>query len=176
MQVRQTILFAAALLFAVACATSLTSDIKVETETAPKANLKGYSTYAWLGSAEIVNDPKGQWEPPAFDADAQIRQLINAAMRNKGLTEVKANPDVLVGFAAGVDMASLEIKENPENKMQTLENVPKGALVVMLVDPRNRQPVWVGEAIANIQGKISADDVKKRLEYAVTQMFSKMER
>lgn len=173
---RYSILLVAAFLFAVGCASTLTSDIKVETETAPKANLKGYKTYAWLGSAEIVSDPKGQWEPPAFDADAEIRHLINAAMRKKGISEVTENPDLLVGFAAGIDMAALELKEDPESKMQKLQNVPKGALVVMLVDPATRYPVWVGEAIADIQQKVSTEDVKKRLEYAVNQMFKQMKR
>jgi ABC-type nitrate/sulfonate/bicarbonate transport system substrate-binding protein len=92
------------------------------------------------------------------------------------MTEVAANPDVLVGFAAGIDMATLEIKENPDNKMQTLENVPKGALVVMLVDPKTRQPVWVGEALANVQKKLPSKDVKARLKYAVKEMFDQMKR
>ena len=176
MHVRHAILLVVALLFTAACASTLTSDIEVKTETASKANLKAYKTYAWLGSAEIVNDPKGQWEPPEFVADAEIRYLINAALRDKGMTEVAANPDVLVGFAAGIDMATLEIKENPDNKMQTLENVPKGALVVMLVDPKTRQPVWVGEALANVQKKLPSKDVKARLKYAVKEMFDQMKR
>jgi len=43
----------------VACASPLTQDIKVDAEADPKANLAGYNTYAWLGSAAILNDPKG---------------------------------------------------------------------------------------------------------------------
>ncbi|HID48550.1 MAG TPA: DUF4136 domain-containing protein [Chromatiales bacterium] len=163
-------------LFFTGCASTLTSDIEVETETAPRVNLNGYKTYAWLGSAQIVYDPEGQWEPPAFDADAEIRRMINAALRDKGFIEVASGPDVLVGFAAGIDMEALEIREHPEEKLQTLENVPRGALVIMLVDPATRHPVWVGEALAKVQKKISAEDVKKRLQYAVDRMFGQMER
>jgi hypothetical protein len=69
------------------CATA-TKDIRVETESAPGVNLSGYTTYAWAGSAEVVNDPHGNWEPPGFDADAELRFLINRELRGKGMQEV----------------------------------------------------------------------------------------
>ena len=82
-------------LFVTACATALTKDIKVDTETAPNANLSAYKTYAWIAAAQILNDPDGQWEPRKFDADAEIRFLINNELRKKGMTEVDRNPDML---------------------------------------------------------------------------------
>ena len=62
-------------LFITGCST-LTQDIEVDAEADPKANLAGYKTYAWLGSAAILYDPRGKWEPPQFDADAEIKWLI----------------------------------------------------------------------------------------------------
>ena len=47
------------ILLSAACATAPTSDIKVETEAAPGADLTAYKTYAWLAAAKIVNDPAG---------------------------------------------------------------------------------------------------------------------
>ena len=159
-----------------ACASTLTQDIKVDAEADPKANLAGYKTYAWLGSAAILYDPQGKWEPPAFDADSEIKFLIDRELRNRGIKEVAVNPDLIVGFAAGIDMEALELVENKESKLQVLENVPKGSLVVVLLDGTTGIPVWAGAARGNVQQEISSDDVRKRLDYAVTQMFKLMKR
>ena len=83
------------------CATGVTKDIMVKTDSDPKANLAGYKSYAWLGSAAIVFDDKGRWEPPQFDADAEIKFLIDRELRNRGMTEDSANPDLVIAFAAG---------------------------------------------------------------------------
>ena len=60
-----------------ACNSIPTDDIKTTAELDPKANFKGYKTYTWLGSAGILKDPDGKWEPPKFDADAEIIFLVN---------------------------------------------------------------------------------------------------
>lgn len=164
-------------LFITACASPLTQDIEVDAEADPKANLTGYKTYAWLGSAAILYDPRGKWEPPAFDADAEIKFLIDRELRNRGIKEVAVNPDLIVGFAAGIDMEALELVENKETKLQVLENVPKGSLVIVLIDGATGNPVWASAALGNVQQQeISSDDVRKRLDYAVTQMFKLMKR
>lgn len=166
-----------AVLFLAACAsTSLTRDIEVETETDAAADLKAYQTYAWIGSAEIVNDPHGHWEPPALDADTEIRHLINTEMRDQGFVEVERDPDLLVGFAAGIDMAALELVDNPDTDMQTLENVPRGALLVVLIDASTRYAVWAGIAAGNVKSQRPAEETRKRLAYAVDEMFKQMTR
>ncbi len=166
-----------ALLFLVttACST-LTQDIKVDAEADPKANLAGYKTYAWLGSAAILYDPRGKWEPPEFDADAEIKFLIDRELRKRGIKEVAVNPDMIVGFAAGIDMEALELVEDKESKLQMLKNVPTGSLVIVLIDGASGNPVWASAAVADVQQEISSDDVRKRLDYAVTQMFKLMKR
>ena len=72
-------------LLGVGCGTA-TKDIKVDSETRSGADLVGYKTYAWIGSAQIVNDPRGQWEPPPLDADAEIRWLIDRELRKRAAT------------------------------------------------------------------------------------------
>ena len=162
-------------LFVTACATTtLTKDIKVDTETAPKADLGAYKTYAWIAAAQILNDPAGQWEPPKFDADAEIRFLINSELRKKGMSEVDRNPDMLVAYIAGVDMAALELKKDPKQEMEVLKNSPKGALVVMFIDTVTIKPVWAGVAVGNVKTERSAEDTKKRLDYAVAEMFKSL--
>ena len=173
MSVRRYLIIGAMVLLGVGCATA-TKDIKVDAETRSGADLAGYKTYAWLGSAQIINDPRGQWEPPQLDADAEIRWLIDRELRKRGMIEVNRGPDVLVGFAAGINMEALELVKDPETKADSMKNVPKGALVVVLADARTRIPVWVGTATADLQEKPDVETAKKRLDYAVTQMFKKM--
>jgi hypothetical protein len=170
-------LFLAFLMTAVlsGCATA-PKDIVVETESHPGINFTTYKTYAWLASAEVVNDPHGNWEPPGFDTDTELRRLISQELRNKGMQEVSARPDLLVAFAAGINMELLKIVEDPETKMYTFKDAPKGALTVVLVDPATRYPVWVGRAVGDLEVGRTSEEIAKRLSYAVKTMFSKFRR
>jgi hypothetical protein len=156
------------------CASSVTSDIVVETDSDPKANLAGYRSYAWLGSAAILFDEQGRWEPPQFDADAEITFLIDRELRAHGLTEDSVNPDLVVAYAAGIDMDSLDVKTDPDSGLDVLEEAPAGALTVILVDAETGLAVWVGIATANIQENPTAETTRKRLDFAVSKMFDKL--
>ena len=165
-------LFATMLLLAACASSSVTKDIKVETDSDPKADLSGYKTYAWLGSAAILFDEKGQWEPPQFDADAEIKFLIDRELRAHGMTEDSVSPDLIVAYAAGIDMDSMDIKVDPETELEVVENIPVGALTVMLVDAQTGFAVWAGIATAEIQEEPTIETTKQRLDYAVTEMFA----
>ena len=156
--------------FLVGCASFPTDDIQVETAADPKVNFSGYKTYAWLGSVGIVNDPQGHWEPPQFDADAEIVFLINEALRKRGMSESNNNPNMLVVYGIGLDMAALELKQNPESKVTTLENVPQTGLIVALIDPETGFVTWAGVAAAEYKN-LDPETQKKRLEYVVKTMF-----
>jgi hypothetical protein len=156
------------------CATGPTGDIKVDAQSAAGFTLAGYKTYAWLATARIIDDPDGNWAPPQFDADAEIKRLIEREMRARSISEVALFPDVFVGFAAGVDMQRLELKQDPEQKIDVLHNARKGALTVILIDGTTGNTVWVGAAVGDVQGKRTAEQSRARLEYAVRQMFRKL--
>ncbi len=167
------LLFTIMLLIA-GCATNHTKDIIVDAEADPKANFSGYSSYSWLGSAAILYDPEGKWEPPQFDADAEIKFHIDSELRKRGMVEDTLNPDMIVAFAAGIDMSIMEIDIDPESNLTLLENVPMGALAVILVDADTGLAIWGGVATAEIQENPSQEVIKKRLEFAVTSMFKKL--
>ena len=149
------------ILLAAGCVNSATKDIMVDTDADPKADFKGYTSYAWLGAAAIVNDPEGNWEPPEFDADAEIKFLIDRELRKHGMIESATNPDLIVAYAAGIDMAVMEIKIDPESYLETLRNVPMGALIVALIDDKTGLAIWGGVATAEIQESPGLDVVKK---------------
>ena len=166
--------FIIVLMLLAGCASVPTKDIQVEALSDPKVNFSGYKTYTWLGAAAIVNDPHGQWEPPQFDADAEIKFLIDRELRKRGMLENKTNPDLVIVFAAGIDMEALELKVDAKTKMDMLENVPQGGLVVVLVDSRSGFVCWIGMATAEVQESSDTKTVKARLDHAVTQMFKKL--
>ena len=156
------------------CATVQTQDIKVDAQTDPRANFSGYKTYGWLGAAAIVNDPYGRWEPPQFNADAEIAFLINRELRKRGMSQTSVDPDMVVAYAAGIDMDALQLKVDPTTKMDMVENVPQGGLTVVLIDSDSGFVIWLGRATAEIQEDPDIKTVKARLDYAVSKMFKKL--
>ena len=174
MKKTQLLIGALVLIFAFGCASVPTKDIKIDAQSDPKANFSGYKTYAWLGAAAIVNDPYGQWEPPQFDADAEIKFLIDRELRKRGMTQDTVNPDLIVAFAAGIDMEALGLKTNPNTQSNMLNNVPQGGLAVVLADSQTGFAIWVGTAVAELQENPDTNTVKARLDYAVTRMFKKL--
>lgn len=157
--------------FLISSCVTLTNDIEVETHASPDADFSAYKSYAWAGSAQIVFDPIGQWEQPTLDTDEEVKFNINRELRNKGLFEVSNDPDLLVAFAAGVDMTTLELKEDPNAKKPVLTNVPKAALVVALIDAHTGYTVWLGYAEGRVQKQQSIENIQKRIDYAVSTMF-----
>ena len=163
-----------ALVFSVGCSSVPTKDIQIDAQTDPKANMSGYNTYAWLATAAILNDPNGQWEPLQFDADSEVKFLIDGELRERGMSESSSDPDLAVVFAAGVDMDALGLKVGDETRIDMLKNVPQGALIVALVDVRTGFVAWVGVAAGEIQESPDTATVKARLAYAVSEMFKKL--
>jgi hypothetical protein len=165
---------AIAIILLTGCTSVPTKDIELGAQADPKANFAGYKTYAWLAAAGILNDPYGKWEPPAFDADAEIKYLIDRELRKRGLFQNSADPDMFVAFAAGIDMEALELKVNPETQMDHVENVPQGGLLIAFIDSETGFVIWGGVATADMQDNPDADTVKARLDYAVTGLLKKL--
>ena len=152
------------------CAT-ITQDINVETHVHPDVDFNTFKSYTWAGSAQIVFDPVGQWEQPTLDTDEEVKFNINRELRGKGLFEVQSNPDLLVAFAAGIDMSSLELKEDPASKKEVLTKIPKAALVIALVDAKTGYTVWLGFAEGDVQEQQTIENIRARIDYAVTEIF-----
>jgi hypothetical protein len=163
----------ATMLLVTGCA-SVTSDIVVEAEADPTVKFSGFKTYAWLGSASILYDPAGKWEPPEFDADAEIKFLIDNELRARGMSEDTVNPGLIVAFAAGVDMAAMRDELDSDSNITALKNVPEGALTVVMIDSHTGMAIWAGLATADISENPDSEVIKKRLAYAVSTMFKQL--
>jgi hypothetical protein len=168
------LIFASVVMLFSGCASIPTKDIKIDAKADPKANFGGYKSYAWLGSAAIVSDIYGQWEPPEFDADAEIKFLIDRELRKRGMLQSSTDPDLIVAFAAGINMDALGLKKNPDSDTLNLVNVPRGGLVIVLVDAKSGFAIWAGTATANFQKQLDTKTARARLDYAVTHILQKL--
>jgi hypothetical protein len=163
-----------AVLVLAGCASVPKKDLMIEVQADPKCNFDGYETYAWLGSASILNDPEGQWEPPGFDADAEITYLINKALRKHDMMEYSASPDLIVSFAGGIDMAALKLNVDPETGISTTTINPRGGLIVALTDAETGKVVWLAAAEGDAAQKPDPEVAQARLKYVVKKMFKKL--
>jgi hypothetical protein len=161
-------------MFLAGCATVPTKDITVDTRTDPKAYFSSYKSYSWLDTAAILNDPYGQWEPPNFDADAEVKYLIDRELRKRGITQNSIDPDIIVTFAAGIKLTTLALKVDPKTNINSLVYTPRGGLLISLVDSKSGFVIWKGVATADIQKQPDAKTVKARLDYAVTQLLREL--
>ncbi len=159
------------LLLITACSTAPTKDIEVDATADPKVSFSGYKTYSWLAAARLVYDPEGQWEPQDVDIDAEVQRMINNELRKRGFVQAENNPDMLVAYTTGVDMTSLDLKQNPETNEKLLENIPRAALIVALIDANTGYVMWLGEAVGEVQQEADANTVRARIEYAINTMF-----
>ena len=158
-----------------ACASSPpkdVADIAAEASTNPKVDLTPYRTYAWAAAVAAVHDPDGEWTPSGLDIGSEIMSLVDRELRERGRSPVVENPDMLVMYAVGIDTEALDVKIDPDTRIETSEVVPRAAIGIVLADPQTRQAIWVGRAVGDLSDKATIERVKRRLEYAITQMFA----
>ncbi|MEO1130727.1 MAG: DUF4136 domain-containing protein [Planctomycetota bacterium] len=163
-------ILASSMLLAGGCVAGEFKDIEIDSATNPRVDLSGYSTYSWGGSASILADRDDDWTPRDLDVEAEIRFLIDRELRSRGWTEVASSPDAIVVYAVGVDMNALELKVDRDNR-ETFQEVPKGGVLVAMADPNTRQVMWAGGAVADVQEEPSVKQTKRRLDYAITNIF-----
>jgi Domain of unknown function (DUF4136) len=156
------------------CATSVTEDIQIEATADTTTQFGHYKSYTWLGDIAALNDPEGIWQPPKINVAENIKFLIDRELRKRGIFNYAENAELQVVFFMGVDMEAMELKVNPDNQQDILEIVPAASLAVALIDAKTGFVVWVGEATGDIHKNASEDTIRKRLDYAVTEIFKKL--
>lgn len=162
---------AAVALLASGCMSSGYKDITVQTEAEAKTNFDGYSSYMWVAAAAVLRDPDAEWTPPDVDISAEITFLVNRELRERDMSEVAVGPDLLVMFGLGIDMKNIAEVVNAEDGSTSFENVPEGAVVVVMTDPQTGKVVWIGSAKSEIKGERTTNDQRERLDWAISEMF-----
>jgi len=157
------------------CASTPTSDIKVHSAADAKANIGAYKSYAWDLNAGVIQDRTGAWTPKDLDVQSEVQFLIDKKLRDRGMTQAQSAPELIVSVLILADVKELEqMKDKHGEVVGSLDPVGKGALVVELVDSQTGKTVWLGAAEGDIRGSNTTEVAKKRLAYAVDEMFAKL--
>ena len=165
-----------ALLTTVACSSSqpaVVPDLVVEHHTDAKTNFDGIKTYRIVAAAGAINDPNGKWHSPNVDFGNDLKFLIERELRDRGLTPVADQADVDVIFLVAVDMEALKVvKERHDGQdEEVLKTTPQGAIVVQMVDTETLKAVWTAGAAAEVNERPEAEEARKRIDYAVSELF-----
>jgi hypothetical protein len=148
------------------------ADIEVQAKTNPKVDLSPYRTYTWAAAAAAVRDPDREWTPTGLDVGSEIMFLVDRELRERGRTSVVDKPDMLAIFAVGVDMKALNVTVDPDTRIVSSETAPRGGISIVLADPETRQAIWIGRAMGDISDNATLELAKRRIEYAITEMFA----
>lgn len=159
-----------------ACAKAPTSDIKTAAAVDETIKFSGYQTYGWFAGIGVLKDDSGRWDNGNVDVAAELKFKIDKAMRDRGLNESSANPQLLIGFLIAANLDQLKEISDRGGKVSSVEGVGKSALVVELIDASTKHTVWVGAAAGDAQTGRSTDELKERLDYAVTELFKALPR
>ncbi len=153
-------------------------DIRATAFVDSKTNVKGYKTYAWLPSLASLEDPTGDWEPVGFDADSEIRFLIDKELRQRGLTFAQTEPDAYVTYLVAINtdtgLQAEAIRKHFGDKAD-FSNAGAGALIIGLADPQAQKVFWAGAATAQVKRpqERTPELVKTRLAVAVKKIFER---
>ena len=152
------------------CAT-LTDDIVVSSHPNSEINVYSYKTFAWNEDCQIAFDPIGQWEQPTHDTDDEVRDIIKDDLLKRGFSLATKEPDLLVTFSAGVNSDLLKLSSKTSNENSAPTDVPRSALAIALTDAKSGQTIWLAHANASAQEQQSIENIRKRIHYAVKQIF-----
>lgn len=148
-------------------------DISVESKFNHKVKLNNYKSYSWLSSAEILIDPNTALKSTNFSVNEVIVSHINNEMKGQGLSETENDPDLYISYVLGVNMDRLKLKNDPDTGLLIKKNVPKGELLIALIDAKTEYVVWVASAHAGVKN-LKSDMAKKRIQFAIEAMFKKL--
>jgi hypothetical protein len=210
MRITTRLTFPAALLFVAACA--LGQDIHYN--YARGTNFAAYKTYQWVdlpsgpAKADVshglpaIELPGG---PPPIDIpgggplgasrggaqedqllDQDIRRAVDEQLAQKGLTKVKSNGDLLVGYQTHIrEEKSINLfgtggaggwGAGPgwsgfDSVQGQTSTIPIGTLVVGLYDPARKQLIWQGDASKTVVLKQDPNKNYQTLQKAMTKLF-----
>jgi hypothetical protein len=138
------------------------------------ANFAAYKTYQW------VDIPGGA--VPDQLIDQAIKQAIDEQLAQKGLTKVEQDPDLSIGYRAGIVLEksiSVQRSGGPhlggpwdfDTANGQTSTIPVGLLLVDIYDREKKQLIWRGDAAKTIDLKKDPDKNYKTLQKAMAKLF-----
>jgi len=158
------------LIFLNACASK--ENIVIKTYKNQKVNLDGYKKYQWLVGAKIVVDDKKKWRGRAYNINTFVERQIANELMDREIYKTQINPDFLISYVVGINMDALEEAVHKDGE-KYFKTVPEAGLGIVFLDPLTKKIIWASQAESVLKLEISDEESKKRVAYAIKQMFSK---
>jgi len=147
-----------------------TGDIEVATQTNAKVNLDGYTSYAWLASADLVIDENNVLQKRDYNVHEFIQSKITKELVNEDKIETSSNPDFLVSYIFGVNMDAIK-KSVDDDGRAYIENIPEAGIAILLIDPSNQRVIYAGTAEAKLDESVTDEESKERIVYAIEEIL-----
>ena len=144
-------------------------NVKIENTTYEKVNLDAYKTYQFIADSGVATDKKSTIIPKDMQIEEEIEDRINIELAKKGKVPAEENPDFYVAYMAGEDPVAIKDKLNKESK-STLDNVPKAALMLMFVDAKTGDILWISTVGGKMKDR-TKEYIRERLDIAIKKMF-----
>ena len=175
----RTLVYAPAILMAVACAGI---GISVDHEADPEADFAAYETWDWMPAESLRVNVKTR-DPMV---EQRIRNAIETQLRAKGLRKVDSGePDVLIGYLLvledGVDSQSMYERSDPDWRYRTYgpETITTrtqaytiGTLVIDVFEVEKKALVWRGAAEGQTRQDQDAAKQEARINEAVRMILA----
>ena len=170
------------ILFLSACSHSVSYiDGKIITYSTKDINVKSkqyetYSyykkTYQWAKATTKVNDPNNKWLPPEFDFEDFTKNTIKQKLEKQGLKYSNDSADIIISFGIDINMAAHKYYLFGDADGNFVVPAPKGALTIVITNKKTNSVVWTAWASSDYK-QLDKVIAKKRMEYAISEMFKK---
>jgi hypothetical protein len=151
------------------------SEIRVQSELLPWAQVSGYHTYRWW-TPPIV-ESSGRYTEREAKLDWRVRGAVDAALGARGYVQDATRPDFIVTYHASVssdytssfqDYVAYRAEGGTQDMGGAFMRYERGTLMLEFTDAASRRVVWRATASTVLEG-----DAAKRIDPAVQQMIAR---
>jgi len=151
------------------------SQIRVQSELMPWANVSGFHTYRWW-TPPIV-ETSGRYTEREAKLDWRVRQAVDQALAARGYVQDPTRPDFIVQYHASLDTdytpsfqdyVAYRAEGGTKDMGQSFMRYERGTLMLEFTDVATRRVAWRATASTVIEGNAA-----NRIGPAVQQMIDR---
>ena len=129
-------------------------------------------TYQWAKTTTKVNAPDNKWLIPELDFENFTKNTIKQYLGKQGLKYSKDSADITVSFGLNINMAAHKYLLFGDADGNVAIPSPKGALTIVITNKKTNTLIWTAWASSDYK-QLDKVIAKKRMEYAISEMFNK---
>ena len=149
-----------------------TNNVEVENCKSKSVNLDTYKTYQFIADSGVAKNEILSSIPKDMNIEEEIEDRINIELAKKGKVPAEENPDFFVAYMAGEDPVAIKSKLNKQSKSK-LDDAPKAAIMLMFVDAKTGNIIWISTVGGKMKGKTKAY-VRERLNIVIHKMLKEI--